>query len=68
MAHPITRNCFLSTNKSNFLKIQCKKDSIKTQLKKQCAKQLSDRIRKSDIPDRRQDDLPEHALDGPDLE
>ena len=49
MAHPITRNCFLSTNKSNFLKIQCKKDSIKTQLKKQCAKQLSDRIKKSDI-------------------
>ena len=49
MAHPITRNCFLSTNKSNFLKIQCKKDSIKTQLKKQCAKQLSDRIRKSEL-------------------
>ena len=28
MAHPIPRNCFLSTNESNFLKIQCKLDSI----------------------------------------
>ena len=49
MAHPITRNCFLSTNESNFLKIQCKLDSIDSIEKKQCAKQLSDRIRKSDV-------------------
>ena len=49
MAHPITRNCFLSTNESNSLKIQCKLDSIDSIEKKQGAKQLSDRIRKSDI-------------------